>query len=465
MNTLQFEPWPACRFSTLFWKCLAYKKLNEFQKGRKDLIIKGFYSPSTNQTMAHLFFWSESFDSSVKSVGEMGSNFKELSGKLILCDTIEEFKALDRLAEALKIAENNATCLDIKNIDFFVIFAFADVKKFKFYHQIAYPVQLFENEQITWTEIDPIAGFEFSDSAPFKLDLTTKTVFFHDNCVQSNVAGWPLRQLLVNICQNYGDLKDIRVVCIRNNTWNFQAHFPSKRDLSNVTGWERSAADPSKVAPVKVTDISSLIDPIQLSKQAGELNLKLMKWRLVPDLNLDRLSNTSCLLVGSGTLGCNILRILLGWGFKKISLIDSGKVSYSNPIRQSLFTFEDAKESAPKAQTAAKRALQIDPNAQITGHNFMVPMPGHLIIDEPESKESFEKLEKLVQDHDVIFLLTDSRESRWLPALLGHYYQKIVFTVGLGFDSFVVMRHGMRHSTNKSSCYFCHDVIGPSDVP
>ena len=145
-------------------------------------------------------------------------------------------------------------------------------------------------------------------------------------------------------------------------------------------------------------------------------------------------------------------------------MIDSGKVSYSNPVRQSLFTYEDAKSSASKAKTAAARALQIDPNAQIEGHELCVPMPGHVVINEEESKEAFEKLHELVKSHDVIFLLTDSRESRWLPALLGHQSEKIVITVGLGFDSFVVMRHGMRNSTKKSSCYFCHDVIGPSDV-
>lgn len=120
--------------------------------------------------------------------------------------------------------------------------------------------------------------------------------------------------------------------------------------------------------------------------------------------------------------------------------------------------------SASKAKTAASRALQIDPNAQIEGHELLIPMPGHAVINEEESKEAYDKLLELVNSHDVIFLLTDSRESRWLPALLGHQSKKIVITVGLGFDSFVVMRHGMRNSDKKSSCYFCHDVIGPSDV-
>lgn len=58
-------------------------------------------------------------------------------------------------------------------------------------------------------------------------------------------------------------------------------------------------------------------------------------------------------------------------------------------------------------------------------------MPGHSCLNETESKDSFEKLEYLVQSHDVIFLLTDSRESRWLPALLGHKHQKVSVFVRL----------------------------------
>lgn len=105
--------------------------------------------------------------------------------------------------------------------------------------------------------------------------------------------------------------------------------------------------------------------------------------------------------------------------------MDNGKVSYSNPVRQSLFTFEDAKVSASKAKTAAIRAQQIDPTTNIEGFDISVSMPGHAIIDEEESKKDFDALKDLVSTHDVIFLLTDSRESRWLPALLGHSLKKV----------------------------------------
>ena len=48
-----------------------------------------------------------------------------------------------------------------------------------------------------------------------------------------------------------------------------------------------------------------------------------------------------------------------------------------------------------------------------------------------------------MSEHDVLFLLLDSREARWLPTVLANKYDKACITVGLGFDSFVIVRHGV----------------------
>jgi ubiquitin-like modifier-activating enzyme ATG7 len=58
-----------------------------------------------------------------------------------------------------------------------------------------------------------------------------------------------------------------------------------------------------------------------------------------------------------------------------------------------------------------------------TGHAISIPMPGHPIPSNDaalsQAKADIKKLEKLFDEHDAVFLLMDSRESRWLPTVLG----------------------------------------------
>jgi ubiquitin-like modifier-activating enzyme ATG7 len=53
------------------------------------------------------------------------------------------------------------------------------------------------------------------------------------------------------------------------------------------------------------------MNPIHLAETAVGLNLKLMKWRLAPEIDLESLEKLRCLLLGAGTLGCNVARCLM----------------------------------------------------------------------------------------------------------------------------------------------------------
>lgn len=54
-------------------------------------------------------------------------------------------------------------------------------------------------------------------------------------------------------------------------------------------------------------------------------------------------------------------------------------------------------------------------------------MPGHAVGKEEEEnvKTSFELLSDLIDKHDAVFVLMDSRESRWLPTVLCAAKQKV----------------------------------------
>ncbi|KAK7471325.1 Autophagy protein 7 [Stygiomarasmius scandens] len=106
-------------------------------------------------------------------------------------------------------------------------------------------------------------------------------------------------------------------------------------------------------------------------------------------------------------------------------------------------------------------------------------MPGHPIPSSPPSiledtKKQVQKLEKLIEEHDVVYLLMDSRESRWLPTVIGRAKGKLILNAALGFDTFLVMRHGARPDKpitgeptdgprRDLGCYYCNDIVAPAD--
>jgi ubiquitin-like modifier-activating enzyme ATG7 len=67
---------------------------------------------------------------------------------------------------------------------------------------------------------------------------------------------------------------------------------------------------------------------------------------------------------------------------------------------------------------------------------------------------------------DVIFLLVDTREARWFPTLASVATEKLVINAAVGFESFVVMRHGLpsQSPSERLGCYFCSDIVSPQNV-
>ena len=62
-----------------------------------------------------------------------------------------------------------------------------------------------------------------------------------------------------------------------------------------------------------------------------------------------------------------------------------------------------------------------------------IPMPGHPVsqLEEGRVREDINKLESLIEEADVVYLLTDTRESRWLPTLICSEKHKVCTLVHL----------------------------------
>ncbi|GMM28714.1 Atg7 protein [Martiniozyma asiatica (nom. inval.)] len=492
---IQSEPEYAASQSFLassFFVKLSQLKLDVLKLSEHPVDLIGFYPlrSSSNQQPA-LNLNESSFD----LISNNRDSMYSVPGKLLNTNSIDEFKAIDK-KQLLRTWGGNmwqqirdgTIWENLSQLGSFGILSFADLKKWKFYYWVATPQLGSQWTLLSTTQSDSnyVGKFEndslfgvLSDNnqiEKFSINEAKKSgrILFNDLSTVPEKSANILRNFLTALA--YNKIFDIEIYALKGNsiTTIYKLRCIDSNFLGGcnndfiplMSGWERTSSN--KLCP-KLADLGSLINPIELADQATDLNLKLMKWRLVPSLDLDIVKNSKCLLLGSGTLGSYVARALLAWGVRNITFVDNGKVSFSNPVRQPLFDFEDCLNGGePKAETCAKNLKRVFPNVNSVGISLEVPMMGHPPADEIRARDDYEKLVNLIREHDVIYLLMDSSEARWLPTVLGYSEDKIVINAALGFESYLVMRHGpspLKPLTvdPKIGCYFCSSLSTPNN--
>uniref|UniRef100_A0A8D2C650 Ubiquitin-like modifier-activating enzyme ATG7 n=2 Tax=Sus scrofa TaxID=9823 RepID=A0A8D2C650_PIG len=460
---LQFAPFSSA-LDVGFWHELTQKKLNEYRLDEAPKNIKGYYYNGDSAGLpARLTLEFSAFDMSAPTPARCCP----ATGTLYNTNTLEAFKAADKKL-LLEQAANEI-----------------------------------------WESIKSGAALDNPVLLNKFLLLTfAVTIGVYDPCNLAQYPGWPLRNFLVLAAHRWSSsFQSVEVLCFRDRTLQgvrdiahsiiFEVKLPEvafSPDCPKAVGWEKNQK--GGMGP-RMVNLSECMDPKRLAESSVDLNLKLMCWRLVPTLDLDKVVSVKCLLLGAGTLGCNVARTLMGWGVRHITFVDNAKISYSNPVRQPLYEFEDCLVGGkPKALAAADRLQKIFPGVNARGFNMSIPMPGHPVnsssITLEQARRDVEQLEQLIESHDVVFLLMDTRESRWLPAVIAASKRKLVINAALGFDTFVVMRHGLKKPKQqgagdlcpsnpvtsadllgsslfanipgyKLGCYFCNDVVAPGD--
>ncbi len=117
--------------------------------------------------------------------------------------------------------------------------------------------------------------------------------------------------------------------------------------------------------------------------------------RLIPWWRQDRLARAKVLVVGAGALGNEVLKNLALIGVGTIVVIDMDTVEPANLSRSVLFRATDG--GRPKAEVAARRTLEINPEVRV------VPVVGDVIHDLGLG---------VFADADVVIGCLDNREAR-----------------------------------------------------
>uniref|UniRef100_A0A2K5DR64 Ubiquitin-like modifier-activating enzyme ATG7 n=1 Tax=Aotus nancymaae TaxID=37293 RepID=A0A2K5DR64_AOTNA len=492
LSKLQFAPFSSA-LDVGFWHELT-QKLNKYRLDEAPKDIKGYYYNGDSAGLpARLTLEFSAFDMSAPTPARCCPAI----GTLYNTNTLEFFKTADKKL-LLEQAANEVSWENVMYVSYFLWSWQIQALECTYDN-------LCQTEGVTALPYFLInAGFLKCYSDFFQGQRTKITTGVYDPCNLAQYPGWSLRNFLVLAAHRWSSsFQSVEVLCFHDRTLQgvrdvvhsiiFEVKLPEMAfspDCPKAVGWEKNQK--GGMGP-RMVNLSECMDPKRLAESSVDLNLKLMCWRLVPTLDLDKVVSVKCLLLGAGTLGCSVARTLMGWGV----IVDNAKISYSNPVRQPLYEFEDCLGGGkPKALAAADWLQKIFPGVNAMGFNMSIPMPGHPVnfssVTLEQARKDVEQLEQLIENHDVIFLLIDTRESRWLPAIIATSKRKPVINAALGFDTFVVMRHGLKKPKQqgagdlcpnhlaasadlldssafanipgyKLGCYFCNDVVAPRD--
>ncbi|KAF4753793.1 Autophagy protein 7 [Perkinsus olseni] len=492
MPTTQVEfSSPVLQLDTKFWRELADYKLNVQRLGTSAI-------PTSGEIPSH--DPSRILCSGLKEKdlsNEIGSC---CSGRVYNYNTIQDFARVDRqsilnslIQSILSTAFSSSS--EPQPLLYFVVICYADLKNFKFTYNCAVPRLAFKTPLIVTSSTAAADPIETSTLSRLSKEMV---LLRYEDGTLSNLSErstspiaevlvlvaalpqpnsavtlpWYMSTILVAIMSRLQSAAQhsvqIRLVHQRGGA-SIEITVEGPTDLEAsvdcAPGWVAFPGPQGKPSVTTTLDLKSVMDPVALAVSATDLNVRLMQWRVLPSLDPDRIMHLRCLLIGAGTLGCAVSRTLLGWGVKHITFVDSGHVSFSNPARQNLFTYADAVERRPKAEAAAARLSEVVPGLNVRGIQLEVPMPGKSSTSGGDVAGVVKELDALIAAHDVVYLLTDSRESRWLPTVMIAAKAKskgpLGVSVALGFDSYLVKVQS--YGDRSAACYFCNDVSAPSD--
>lgn len=126
----------------------------------------------------------------------------------------------------------------------------------------------------------------------------------------------------------------------------------------------------------------------------GEGVFTLLSW-----FKQDKVKNAKVLVVGAGALGNEVIKNLALFGVGKIFVCDFDRIELSNLTRSVLFREADAYSHAYKAEVAARRAMEINPQIEV------IPIVGNLFSEVGLG---------LYKDVDIVIGCLDSRIARYL---------------------------------------------------